>query len=341
MKLAEHYAAGLRYEAFLAEYGSESDCRRWQRIYEQTQLLAEQQLRLESFVREMHILCMAGAWCGDCAEQCPVFRVFEELSATIHVRYIDRDEHPKLKESLTICGGARVPHVVFFSEDMQEVGRYGDRTLAKYRQMADSLAGPACSTGELTDLQQHAAIVGDWLDEFERAGIECDEDIRARFVDRIWFGCEADDVMAPMALTGRGVPMDAKIKATFGSDIGHWDVPRMNHVLEEAHEMVEDGLATEADFRDFTFTNPVTLHAGMNPDFFKGTVVEDEVNKLLIEQKILASPPTQREAHVSKGERQGDSNSSPSVTGSPDGLPGMPFIPADNWWFKNHHQKRG
>ena len=104
--------------------------------------------------------------------------------------------------------------------------------------------------------------------------------------------------------------------------------------------MVEDGLATEADFRDFTFTNPVTLHAGMNPDFFKGTVVEDEVNKLLIEQKILTSPPTQREAHVSKGERQSDSNSSPSVTGSPDGLPGMPFIPADNWWFKNHHQKR-
>ena len=168
MKLDDYYAAGLCYEAFLAEYGSESDCRRWQRIYEQTQLLAEQQLRIESFVREMHILCMAGAWCGDCAEQCPVFRVFEELSATIHVRYIDRDEHPKLKESLTICGGARVPHVVFFSEDMQEVGRYGDRTLAKYRQMADSLAAPACSTGELTDLQQHAAIVGDWLDEFER-----------------------------------------------------------------------------------------------------------------------------------------------------------------------------
>ena len=121
------------------------------------------------------------------------------------------------------------------------------------------------------------------LDEYAPAGITSDEDVRARFVDRIWFGCEADDVMAPMALSGRGVPLGAKVKATFGSDIGHWDVKVMNHVLEEAYEMVEDGLATEEEFRDFTFTNPVTLHAGMNPDFFKGTVVEDDVDKLLEE----------------------------------------------------------
>ena len=37
----------------------------------------------------------------------------------------------------------------------------------------------------------------------------------------------------------------------------------------------------EEDFRDFVFANPVTLWTGMNPDFFKGTVVEQEVEKLL------------------------------------------------------------
>ena len=40
------------------------------------------------------------------------------------------------------------------------------------------------------------------LDEFAPAGVESNEDIRDRFVNRIWFGCEADDVMAPMALSG-------------------------------------------------------------------------------------------------------------------------------------------
>jgi len=105
--------------------------------------------------------------------------------------------------------------------------------------------------------------------------------------------------------------------------------------------MVEDGLATEADFRSFTFTNPVTLHAGMNPNFFKGTVVEDAVDKLLVEQRMSASPPTPREAHRGNGERKGESDHASSATESPAGLPGMPFIPADNWWFKNHHYTRG
>ena len=34
-------------------------------------------------------------------------------------------------------------------------------------------------------------------------------------------------------------------------------------------------------FRDFVFTNPTTLWTGMNPDFFKGTVVEQAVSNLL------------------------------------------------------------
>ena len=40
-------------------------------------------------------------------------------------------------------------------------------------------------------------------------------------------------------------------------------------------------MLTEVDFRDFVFTNPVTLWTGMNPEFFKGTVVEQDVAKLL------------------------------------------------------------
>ena len=178
------------------------------------------------------------------------------------------------------------------------------------------------------------------LDEFAPAGVESNEDIRDRFVNRIWFGCEADDVMAPMALSGRGVPLDAKVKATFGSDIGHWDVQHMNHVLEEAYEMVEDGLATEDHFRDFTFTNPVTLHAGMNPDFFKGTVVEDAVDKLLVEHGMPTSK-RQRVAEQKASEPANGGKAAPSRQETSTGLPGMPFIPADNWWFKNNRHMRG
>jgi hypothetical protein len=48
----------------------------------------------------------------------------------------------------------------------------------------------------------------------------------------------------------------------------------MTEVLEEAWELVEHELVDEQGFRELTFTNPVTLHGRMNPDFFQGTVVE-------------------------------------------------------------------
>ena len=38
---------------------------------------------------------------------------------------------------------------------------------------------------------------------------------------------------------------------------------------------------TEDNFRDFVFVNPAKLWTDMNPDFFKGTVVEQDVAKLL------------------------------------------------------------
>ena len=55
----------------------------------------------------------------------------------------------------------------------------------------------------------------------------------------------------------------------------------MTKVLEEAYELVDKELLSEDDFRDFVFTNPISLHAGMNPDFFKGTVVEQAAKRLL------------------------------------------------------------
>jgi len=55
----------------------------------------------------------------------------------------------------------------------------------------------------------------------------------------------------------------------------------MTEVTEEAYELVEQGVISENDFRDFVFTNPVELWTGLNPDFFKKTVVDQPVNTLL------------------------------------------------------------
>jgi len=76
-------------------------------------------------------------------------------------------------------------------------------------------------------------------------------------------------------------PYGARLNAMFSSDMGHWDVPDMSILVEEAYEHVERGMMSEEDFRDFMFGNATKLFGSNNSDFFKGTVVEADVARYL------------------------------------------------------------
>jgi hypothetical protein len=138
-------------------------------MHEQVRLTAPQRELLATFRRPMNVLCLAGAWCGDCINQCPIFEHFAAATPTIRVRYIDRDEHADAQQALRINAGNRVPVVVFFSEDGFEVARFGERTLSRYRQLARDHFGPSCPTGlVLSDDPVLVQVTQDWLNEFER-----------------------------------------------------------------------------------------------------------------------------------------------------------------------------
>ncbi len=163
------FEQSLPYDAYLEAHGTEAHRARWQRVYERVSLTAEQKELVAGFVRRMNVLVLAGAWCGDCANQCPILQRIAEQSPRIDLRFIDQETNPDLTEALRINGGRRVPVVVFLSEDFAECARYGDRVLAFYRQMAKDQLGPACPVGVVPpgeDLLREA--VSDWVDEFER-----------------------------------------------------------------------------------------------------------------------------------------------------------------------------
>src|SRR5207245_1122589 len=125
---------------------------------------------LKSFPRTTNALVLAGAWCGDCANQCPAFERFAEAAPVLQIRYLDRDEHADAQEQLTINGGNRVPVAVFFSEDGAEVARYGERTLSRYRQLVREQVGAGCATGIVGKSGDAVLplVVQEWLNEFER-----------------------------------------------------------------------------------------------------------------------------------------------------------------------------
>lgn len=118
------------------------------------------------------------------------------------------------------------------------------------------------------------------LDDFAACEIEKEEDFKDLF-GNFYFGCEADDRMNASAFNDKVNPLGTKINALFSSDIGHFDVANMNEVLAESHELVDEGVMTAEDFRDFTFVNPVEFWTRGNPGFFDGTAIEKEVTELL------------------------------------------------------------
>jgi hypothetical protein len=149
------------------------------------------------------------------------------------------------------------------------------RMSATYAPEAPTIASP---------FSNRPAEPEEMLDEWAACAIERAEDIKTLFVDRFFFGCEADDPLTSMAFNTRVNPFGAELNAMMGSDIAHWDVPDMAEVLEEAWEMVEHNWINEDAFEKFTFTNPARFYTGTNPAFFKGTLVEAAVDQLLAEE---------------------------------------------------------
>ncbi len=159
---------------------------------------------------------------------------------------------------------------------MELARKYGSEEVVAALSQRDGWPDPdaVTATGGLAD-----------LDDYSACRIERKEDLRDLFVPSFYFGCEADDRLNAWAFDRRVNPLGARLNALFGSDIGHFDVPDMLEVLPEAYELLEDGLISAEDFRDFTFANAVRLWGAGNPQFFEGTVVEKAA------AAVLGEPP--------------------------------------------------
>jgi hypothetical protein len=124
---------------------------------------------------------ISGTWCGDCVQQCPMFDHIARAHPApashsdapgIDLRFLDRDKNPDLAGPLKICGGVRVPTVVFLNEEFDFIAILGDRTLARYRALAAKYLGPSCPLpGAPVPPDEVAATLQDWVDEFERVAL--------------------------------------------------------------------------------------------------------------------------------------------------------------------------
>ncbi|MGN6366768.1 MAG: thioredoxin family protein [Phycisphaerae bacterium] len=255
----------LPYNDFLARYATDDHRTRWQQVYDAVSLTDPQLKLLTWFRRKMNVLCMAGPWCGDCVNACPIFqKIAEACPDRIDLRFVNRAQNfdpnanaaprpgtaddpndirstqlgkvlvklgfltpervekavlaqdeqrakglnvrigdvmtglgfitPEQRDQalaaqsgyenlsawdvavakeLSICGAPRVPVLVFLSQDWFECERFGERTLATYREKAKThlskLEGASCPTGiDAPSTTALANNTAEWLEHFER-----------------------------------------------------------------------------------------------------------------------------------------------------------------------------
>jgi len=142
----------------------------WARVHSQVAVTESQRALLAAFTRRINVLVTSGLWCGDCAAQVPMLARIESANpAAIHLRILDRDEHDDLSKQIMICGGLRVPTVLFMNEDFDFVGLLGDKTLSYLRAQAALSLGNFCPLpGSVQPADEAAAGMADWIAEFER-----------------------------------------------------------------------------------------------------------------------------------------------------------------------------
>ncbi len=126
--LAAKFEEGLSYADFLAKYGTPEQQGKWAQYHATVKLKPTQVELQKSWKREMKVLVLAGAWCGDCVNQCPMFDHFAQAAPVIKLRFFDRDAHPDLGAMLSVCGGAGVPVVLLPAKTTSKSACTGDRS---------------------------------------------------------------------------------------------------------------------------------------------------------------------------------------------------------------------
>ncbi len=167
--LSTKFGLALSYQAYVAT-GTPDQQAKWNAARERISLTAPQQAVLRDFTRKINILISSGIWCGDCSAQCPMLAVIGQANPSlIDVRILDRDTHADLAQEVRICGGLRVPTVLFMNEEFDLVCFTGDKTLSRLRAAAARKLGAACALpGAPVPADETAATLQDWVNEVER-----------------------------------------------------------------------------------------------------------------------------------------------------------------------------
>lgn len=98
-----------------------------ERIYKDVVLSPEDAHTLHDIQRNVHILAISEAWCGDVRRHTPVVARMCAAGANLHLRVVDKETKPELMARFLTNAAEAIPVFVFLNHQFVEVGFWGPR----------------------------------------------------------------------------------------------------------------------------------------------------------------------------------------------------------------------
>ncbi|HEX9109339.1 MAG TPA: thioredoxin family protein, partial [Longimicrobiales bacterium] len=95
--LKERWERALTFDAFLGTARSHTEL--WRELFRRARIPPELLQRAAGLRRRWHLLVLSEDWCGDAVNTVPVVARLAELSGTMELRLLARDQNPDLMDS--------------------------------------------------------------------------------------------------------------------------------------------------------------------------------------------------------------------------------------------------
>ena len=122
---------------------------RMKRIMKTTPISEDVSSTVECLNEKLTWIVFAESWCGDAAQNIPVFAKIAEANPNISLRILLRDENPEVMDQYLTNGGKSIPKLICVDENLKELGTWGPRPKFLQDWLYENKANPKMEMSEL------------------------------------------------------------------------------------------------------------------------------------------------------------------------------------------------
>lgn len=124
---------------------------RMKRILKTTPISEDVSSTVDCLSDKLTLVVIAESWCGDAAQNLPVFAKIAEANPNISLRILLRDDNPEVMDQYLTNGGKSIPKLIALDENLNELGTWGPRPKFLQDWLYENKANPKMEMSELKE----------------------------------------------------------------------------------------------------------------------------------------------------------------------------------------------